>query len=94
MQSGEYNWTVRVWRRCGLFVELLWAFVIYYSDARGQWPAAGVCVCVCVYVCDIKVDIVAVPIIGAVSSQRNVTHATQGVCVRLNATQASRAAQR
>jgi len=25
---GEYNWTVHVWRRCGLFVRLLWPLVV------------------------------------------------------------------
>jgi len=25
---GEYHWTVHVWRRCGLFVKILWPLVI------------------------------------------------------------------
>jgi len=28
-QPGEYDWTVHVWRRCGLFVKLLWPLILF-----------------------------------------------------------------
>jgi len=39
---GEYDWTVHVRRRYGLFVKLLWPFVIMYS-----WVVWSVSVSVC-----------------------------------------------
>jgi len=32
-QPGEYDWTVHVWLRCGIFVKLLWPLVISLLSA-------------------------------------------------------------